>query len=419
MSQPLLKKSLKTSVKIGAVVFGTAVCEHFGVCGGCSRQNLSYAEQLAVKDQFVRACLAKLPVQTWHPILASPDVTYYRNKMEYSFGDERDTEILLHGKILDREKINRRIHVGLHPKGRFALVTPTPSCRLLSEHAQKICSVVTDWANERAVSIYVRKSGQGDLRHLVIREGKNTGERIVNLVGKSTTPHVDELAEKLKNSGLPITTFLWTSYDGLSDVAKGDDQKIYWGEGIIQEKLGGALLQVNSNSFMQTNTRAAELMIEVLKKWMVGSKLIDLYCGSGAIGLSLSSMFDEVIGIELNKDAIVDARRNAEANRISNIQFLEGKAEDLALTLPVKENAANTVVVVDPPRPGLHPTMTKTLLEWAVPQLFYVSCNPETLARDLEALSVRYDILDVQPMDFFPHTDHVETAVRLEYRATC
>ncbi len=213
---------------------------------------------------------------------------------------------------------------------------------------------------------------------------------------------------------------------------------------------------------MQTNTRAAEAMIAVLKDWIAlsfeasslslqgegqvegssflwqgswhhaltptlslkgrgrktfrGSTLIDLYCGSGAIGLSLASEFESVIGVELNSSAIHDALVNADASNTPNIRFIEGKAEDVAATLPVKEKSENTMVIVDPPRPGLHPAMTKTLLEWSVPWIFYISCNPESLARDLQGLSGRYDILDVQPMDFFPHTDHIETAVRLRRR---
>jgi 23S rRNA (uracil1939-C5)-methyltransferase len=147
-----------------------------------------------------------------------------------------------------------------------------------------------------------------------------------------------------------------------------------------------------------------------------GSTLIDLYCGSGAIGLSLAGEFESVIGVELNPRAIHDALINAEASHAPNVRFIEGKAEDVAATLPVASRSDNTMVVVDPPRPGLHPVMVKTLLDWSVPWLFYVSCNPESLARDLRALRERYDILDVQPMDFFPHTDHIETAVRLRRR---
>lgn len=388
------------------------LCPHFGFCGGCSKQNISYSDQLIAKEAAVRGFLSDVPVQNFHAIMPSPDIFFYRNKMEFSFGNQKDLEIL--GRPIN----SPAAHLGLHPKGRFALVTPTPHCLLLSEESQGICKVVEDWANAHGISVYVRKNAQGDLRHLVIREGKLSGERMVNLVAKSTTPHIDDLGLRLKASGHIITTFISTSNDGLSDVAKGDQQKIHWGEGRIHEKIGDLIFKVNPDSFMQTNTRAAEMMINLLRGWgeSSGGVLIDLYCGSGAIGLSLSKSFEEVIGIEINKSAVIDARENAGLNHIAHARFLDGKAEELAVSLPVKEKASSTTVVVDPPRAGLHPKVLQTLLDWQVPHLFYVSCNPETLARDLRALSVRYDILDVQPMDFFPHTDHIETAVCLRLK---
>jgi tRNA/tmRNA/rRNA uracil-C5-methylase (TrmA/RlmC/RlmD family) len=435
------------------------ICPHFGICGGCAHQDIPYDQQLTAKEQRVRTALAKLSFETFHSILPSPGIMFYRNKMEYSFGDERDVAIL-ERRVAPVD--GGKVHLGLHPKGRFALVTPTPQCGLESEEARVIIRVVAEWATDTHVSVYVRMTNTGDLRHLVIREGKNTGERLVNLVARSGTPHVDDLASRLKNCGVAITTFLWSRYDGLSDVAHSDNQKIFWGDGAIQEELSGAVLRVNANSFMQTNTRAAEMMMTVLKNWISlslstvpspftgegqgegffwqgawhhplaptlsrkgrgrttfkGSTLIDLYCGSGAIGLGLAGEFESVIGVELNPSAIQDAQINAEASDTSNIHFVEGKAEDVAAALPVQARAENTTVIIDPPRPGLHPAMMKTLLGWSVPWIFYVSCNPESLARDLLAMRGRYDILDVQPMDFFPHTDHIETAVRLRRRPT-
>lgn len=395
----------------------TDVCPHFGVCGGCSKQDIAYEQQLIAKENIVRGFLGDLTADI-KPIFSSPETVFYRNKMEFSFGDERDIAILNKAPFPENPT---QIHLGLHPKGRFAIVTPTPDCRLLSKDSQSILGIVAKWATERGVTSFVRKNGKGDLRHLVIREGKNTGERMVNLVAKAATPHVDDLVERLKQSPSTITTFLWSKYDGLSDVAASNDTVIYWGEGFIREKLGGVSLKVTPPSFMQTNTHAAEGMIRLLRGW-VGEEesqaLIDLYCGSGAIGLNLADKCQKVIGIELNKQAVIDARENAALSGIPNIEFLEGKAEDLAASLPVKDNAAGTTVVVDPPRAGLHAKMTALLLEWGVPEIFYVSCNPETLARDLRVLAARYSILDVQPMDFFPHTDHIETAVKLSLRGT-
>lgn len=402
------------------------ICKHFGICGGCSRQDQAYEKQLEQKDALIRKHLEGLTVERWHAPLPSPQTFFYRNKMEYSFGDRRDVEILnrprtkekpLPPVIPEGENI---VHLGLHPKGRFALVTPTPECLLMSEETQKILAVVTAWANEHGVSIYLRKNGEGNLRHLVIREGKNTNQRLVNLVARATTPHVDILAERLRGSGVPITSFLFSAYDGLSDVAGADTRRNIWGDGLIQEQLGRITFTVTPASFMQTNTRAAEKMILLLKTWSEEDAasaprrtLVDLYCGSGAIGLNLATSFDEVLGVEIHADAVRDAWRTAKENGVENVRFFEGRAEDVAAELPVKDRAEGATVVIDPPRAGLHAKLVKTLLDWRVPRLYYVSCNPESLGRDLRLLSASYRIMDVQPMDFFPHTDHVETAVRL------
>jgi 23S rRNA (uracil1939-C5)-methyltransferase len=403
------------------------ICPHFGVCGGCSRQDVPYESQIADKQAQVKKALEGLPVGRWHPILPSAQTFFYRNKMEYSFGDRRDIAILNRPKAergtpLVAEGENA-VHLGLHPRGRFALVTPTPECLLLSEEAQTILGTVARWANDHRVSTFVRKNNEGDLRHLVIREGKNTGERLVNLVARSKTPAIPDLTHRLENAGVPITTFLFSAYDGASDVAGADTRHVQWGEGAIRERLGKVTFTVTPSSFMQTNTRAAERMIDLLRSWSVedgaggaAKVLIDLYCGSGAIGLNLASAYDEVIGVEVNADAIRDAWRTAKENGIPNARFIEGRAEVATAELPVGPRAAATTVVVDPPRAGLHADVVKTLLSWSVPRLYYVSCNPESLGRDLRLLDGKYRIDDVQPMDFFPHTEHVETAVRLKLK---
>jgi 23S rRNA (uracil1939-C5)-methyltransferase len=340
--------------------------------------------------------------------------------MEYSFGDERDIEIFSgNSKLESRNMTMNKTHLGLHPKGRFAIVTPTPECRLLSTESQEILQAVADWANDYQVSIYVRKSNEGNLRHLVIREGKNTGERMVNLVAKTPTPHIDELAERLEALRDKITTFMWTAYDGLSDVAHGGDVKIYWGHGMITEQYGDVRVNVGPTSFQQTNTHAAERMLDVIKSWMPATtrRVVDLYCGSGVIGLNIAGKSRELIGIELNKSAVEQARLTADMNAFAKVRFIEGRVENVLHADSEINSDGDTCVVVDPPRVGLHPKVLDTILQWKGSELIYISCNPETLARDLRVLGARYTILDVQPMDFFPHTDHIETAVRLRRTA--
>jgi len=389
------------------------ICPHFGICGGCQTQNLPYAEQLKKKEAFVRENLNGLPAENFIPIISSPQIYFYRNKMEFSFGDENDLRILKSKDVSG----THRVHLGLHPGGRFALVTPTAGCLLQSEESQRILKLVAEWATATPNSVYVRKNNRGILRHLVIREGKKTGERMVNLFTAPDAAQVDLLAEALRSSGIPIKTFLWTVNSGISDVAQGEVKRIFWGEGIIRERLGKTILRVGPESFMQTNTLAAEGMIELLVRWLGkeagGEILLDLYCGSGPIGLNLCPGFNKLVGIESNETAVADAMENALRNGVREAEFHLGAVEKLLPDLMNAYSGRRKTVIVDPPRAGLHSKALEALLAGAPDSIYYVSCNPESLARDLRALVSKYRILNVQPMDFFPHTNHVETAVRM------
>ena len=307
-------------------------CPHFGVCGGCSIQNLPYEDQLKKKERLVQDALIDIPVENWSPILPSPEIQYYRNKMEFSFGDERDVA------ILKKEPVGSsgQVHLGLHPKGRFNLVTPTPECRLISLEAQKIIEIISEWATQQQISSYLRHKNQGILRHVVIREGKNTAERMVNLVSTSQLSEIEILSDALRNSGVPITTFLWTVHDGLSDVARGPQTKIIWGEGFIKERVRTVSFRVAPFSFMQTNTHASEKMIDLLKSWLSSpspttpkeeSVLFDLYCGAGTIALNLADQFEKVMGIESEPSAVSSARETARFNNIHHAEFVEGRVD--------------------------------------------------------------------------------------------
>jgi 23S rRNA (uracil-5-)-methyltransferase RumA len=282
-----------------------------------------------------------------------------------------------------------------------------------------ILKTVADWATNFTVPVYVRRDHSGLLRHLLIREGKNTGQRLVNLVAKSATPHVDVLARSLKDSAVSIDTFVWSAYDGLSDVLGSDASQCFWGDGYITERIGRIEFKVTPATFTQTNTHAAEQMISTLRTWIEqygaapDGRLLDLYCGSGTIGLNLADLFSEVVGVELNPQAVEDARRASAHNGITNARFEPGSTEKVISDWTRSRPHPKDAVVVDPPRAGLHPEVVTRLLDWRFPTIYYVSCNPVSLGRDLRRLASRYTILDVQPMDFFPHTDHVETVVRL------
>lgn len=356
----------------------------------------------------MKTALDGLAVQNFHPILPSPDLFYYRNKMEFSFGDSFDRS------VLKLDAAPGSVHVGLHPKGRFAITAPTPECQLISKEANLITQTTAAWATEHSIPVYVRPKNSGVLRHLVIREGKNTGERLVTLVASSGLAHVEDLCLRLKKLNC-ITSFVVAQHDGLSDIARGSSLDIMWGPGWIKEKVGRVEFRVTPYAFMQTNTRAAETMIELLRTWAgYGDTLLDLYCGTGTIGLNLADVFISVRGMECEPESVANAVETAERNGINNAAFESGRVEKMLDKFP--HERSQTVCIVDPPRAGLHPDVANALIKAGFPSLIYVSCNPLTLARDLKKLEAVYAIEDVQPLDFFPHTDHVETMVKLHAR---
>jgi len=400
----------------------TVRCPHFGVCGGCSILDQPYEEQIKTKQIWVRNALNDVSPQRFHPVGPSPEYIFYRNKMEFSFGDGKDIEILNSPEKskkpahLSVPSTLGTVHVGLHPKKRWSLVVPTFQCQLQSPQSQKITQIISAWATKNKIPVYLRKNHTGVLRHVVIREGKNTGERMVNIFTTDALPGMDDLAPQLKEPHLGVTTLIWTINNEKSDATQGEIKKIFWGQGIIREKSGSVYLNVAPTAFLQTNTHAFEKMLEQLKEWISQESkqahLYDLYCGCGTIGLELASQFESVLGVESNPATIKEAEENATLNKIKNASFISGRVED---HLDALKNR-NAVVVVDPPRNGLHPRVVQALLALAAPTIYYVSCNRDALARDLRLLQAKYRISDVKPMDFFPHTDHVEILVRLKLK---
>jgi 23S rRNA (uracil1939-C5)-methyltransferase len=412
----------------------SSICPHFGHCGRCSRQDLPYPAQLERKDQQLKKNLSEFEIKTYHSIWPSSEIYFYRNKMEFSFGDESDVRIYntpwkprKFRKLEERPVVvveRHEIHLGLHPKGRFAIVMPTPECQLLSEGSQEILACVSLWATNNQISVYNRKNASGCLRHLVIREGKNTGERLVKLVARSETPFVRELAEQLKSLTAKVTTFIWDRHDELSDVAYGKTSEVFWGQGHIKESFLDIQVDVKPQTFIQTNTAAAEKLMNLLREWIKEDRLsfggpvkfFDLYCGVGILGLNLTQKSDELRGIEVVPAAIQEAKELASRHGFANAVFIQGRVEDILNVQPDFVVNENSIILVDPPRAGLNPKVAKALAESRSPVVYYVSCNPESLARDLKILAPFYNLHTVQPMDFFPHTDHIETAVRLHIK---
>ncbi|MBI5629835.1 MAG: 23S rRNA (uracil(1939)-C(5))-methyltransferase RlmD [Elusimicrobia bacterium] len=379
-------------------------CSHFGSCGGCSLQDLSYEDQLSLKLGKVSLLLEPVGAKPGriHP---SPDPWFYRNKMEFSFGD-----------VYPPIPGGPSLYLGLKPKGRWYQILDLRECFLLSPETPALLEAVRRWAGREGILPYNSRRHTGFLRHLVVREAKNSGERLVLLV---TAPGAfpGESFARAVSEAYPATTILRGVNGKSSDTAVSDSMEILMGSGVITESLRfpeeKLSFRVSPHSFFQTNTRGTELLYGLLRSWAkeLGPKaILDLYCGGGGIALSLASLCQKATGAELQASSIEDARANASLNGIKNTQFYCGAVEVLLAALL---DIGPELVVLDPPRAGLHPKALEVLLSCRPESLFYVSCNPEALARDLGALTRFYSIERVESVDLFPHTDHIETVAWL------
>ncbi len=380
-----------------------APCPYFGRCGGCRLQHLSYAAQLGFKEKQVRDCLERLggvgDVEV-RPILAAPDPYGYRNKMEFTVAGVTGEPV-----------------IGLHAAARYDVVLDIERCLLQSETMNVLLDEVRREARARKLSIHDPKSGEGLLRFVTVREGRRTGEAMVNLV--TAAPDVEALvpvAERLR-ARVPSTTSVVLNVNSQkASVAVGSEEHLLLGLDHISESLGGLTFQVSANSFFQTNTAQAERLFSVVEEAceLDGSEtVLDLYSGTGAISLLLARRCRWVYGIEVSAAAVADAVRNARANGIDNCAFVAGEVRHV-LPGMLRDGIRASVVVADPPRAGFHPKALSALAALAPTRLVYVSCNPATLARDVGDLAQRgYRLEWVQPVDMFPQTPHIEAVARL------
>lgn len=386
-------------------------CVHFGHCGGCRWQDIAYPDQLELKEGMVRQALAKrgLVPDVWHPIEPSPDTLFYRNKMEFSFGTDRDNGLQL----------------GLHVRERFNRVFDLEACLLQSEASNQIVDSVRRHAKQLELPVYDLRSHEGLLRFLVVRDAKETGQVMVNLVvSEYPNDGVDDLlAATFADVGELMTTCMVTRHAGKAQVATGDAEFVIKGDGRITEVCGGLEFEISPQSFFQTNTRAASglygRVIDLLDHLhgsggLNDAHVLDLYAGTGGVSLHLARAAASVVGIEQVSDAVEDARRNAARNQIDNCTFLVARTEDVLEELRTDEDERFDVIVADPPRAGIHKKALRAIVALGPPTLIYISCNAETLADDLLVLSAAgYAIRSAQAVEMFPHTPHCEVVTWL------
>lgn len=393
-------------------------CPHFGVCGGCRLQNLEYASQLRYKrEQVVDSLrrLAQLPEPPVADILASEDTLFYRNKMEFSFGRRR---------WITREEVAknaltepREFALGLHVRGRYDRVLNIETCYLQSELTAEIVREVRRLTFESGIPAYSIFDHSGFWRFLVLREAKNTGELMVNLVTAQEAQHypaVKTVAAELQAKFKEITTIVHTINSSKAQVAFGDEQTVLSGPGFIQERVGKFFFRISANSFFQTNTKGAELLYGVAADFadLKGSETVyDLYSGAGTISIFIADSAEKVVGFEVVPAAIQDAMVNCALNAVRNCSFVEGDLKDELAHVPliVARWGKPNVIIIDPPRAGMHPKVVQRILQLGPEKIIYVSCNPTTFARDVKDLAAGgYQLRAVQPVDMFPHTSHIE-----------
>ncbi|NMB24867.1 MAG: 23S rRNA (uracil(1939)-C(5))-methyltransferase RlmD [Firmicutes bacterium] len=376
-------------------------CLQFGSCGGCTYLHLPYEAQLEMKQSQVLKLLENAGISgfTFKGIEPSPGEFAYRNKMEYTFGDSGDGELAL----------------GLHRKRMRYEISPTPSCQLVDGDFLAIQELVLAYFRKMKTPFYHKKSHQGVLRNLVIRKAGTTGEILINLVTTSQQIlELDELAERLRTLDLAgqIIGFLHTINDGKGDTIQADALHTVFGKTMITELILGLQFKVSAFSFFQTNSHGAEKLFSLVREY-AGSQVgvaFDLYCGTGTIAQILSPLAEKVVGIEIVPEAIEAAKANAKTNGLTNCRFIAG---DVLSELDHLDEQPD-LIVLDPPRGGIHPKALEKIIQLEAPRIIYVSCQPVSLAKDLQVLAARgYQATTIKCMDMFPHTPHVECVVSL------
>jgi len=368
------------------------LCPYFGMCGGCLWQHIRYDEQLKLKQDLIDRFFENITSKTAiHEILRAERIWRYRNKMEFSFGKG------LQGIVL-----------GLKVIGRFDKVVNLDTCLIQKEEGDKVLRVTREFARKKKFIPYDNKKHEGFLRFLVVRTSFNAKNVMANIVTTSEqTFPLREFSEKLN-----VTSLIWSVTDSLADVAIGDIKEIF-GQNFIIEKLLGLEFKIYPYSFFQTNPIQAEKIFKIMKELSSeGTTALDLYSGVGVISLIIAEKFEKVIGIEFSKDAIDAAYENAKLNDINNVEFIEGKVED---HLAKFSNMKIDTVYIDPPRAGMHKRAVEALIKIQPRYIMYMSCNPKTQARDIgQLVKAGYKVELIQPIDFFPHTPHIENLVLLQ-----
>jgi len=400
----------------------TPKCQHAKACGGCSWQHVDYEAQLAFKQQQVQDHMQRiggLDDLTVKPTLRCENIFHYRNKMEYSIG---------HRRWLSREEINadefisdRGFAAGLHAPGRFDKILNLSECHLQDPISYQILDFIRQYCISHDIKPFNRNDFEGYLRNVVIRTSHHTDDLMVNLVTYKNEPDtVEGIAKALKDEFPAITTIVNNVNDRNNPTAVGRFEKVIIGSASISDSIGPYQFEISANAFFQTNTLQAERLYEIARQYadLQNDDIVyDLYCGVGTLSLFLSGHAEKIVGIELEDVAVQNAVQNAKDNEVENVHFVKGDMKDAFNDNVTDSYGAPDCLITDPPRNGMHPDVVERLKKLEVPKMVYISCNTSTMARDMKKLADVYDIQEIQPVDMFPHTYHIEAVAKLRLKS--
>ncbi len=394
-------------------------CSHFGTCGGCKWQHMSYDAQLKFKQQQVLDAfqrIGKFPFPDITPIIGAEETRYYRNKLEFSFTDRRWlSDLTIKDEIPDAEHLG----LGFHIPGRFDKVLDIDHCYLQPDPSNQIRIAIKDFAVKHGYTFFNAHSQEGYMRNIIIRNSI-IGELMVIVIFK------EEDAEKriallnhIKENFSQITSLMYIINGKMNDTIYDLEPIVYFGNNHIKEKLEELTFKIGGKSFFQTNTKQTLQLYSKTREFagLTGNELVyDLYTGVGTIANFLAKKAKSVVGVECIEEAILDAKVNSELNQITNTKFFAGDMKDVLNDDFVADHGQPDVIITDPPRAGMHEDVIKKLLELKAKRIVYVSCNPATQARDIALMQELYEVTKVQPVDMFPHTHHVENIALLELK---